>query len=122
MYSRYSTPRHEALRVPENYSGCAFTKASPPSSVPHPHDPPPVVKAPLPIPSHACEVAEAPAPPSSPVPPPHMMPKAEREGILSWIKDGEEFDRFLILGLIALLLHSGEDKEIVLWLSLLLFC
>ena len=120
MYSRYSTPRREALHIPENYSGCAFSKASPPPTMPIPHDPPPVVKAPLPSPTCDLEEKKAPAPP--PPPPPPALPKGEREGILSWIKDGEEFDRFLILGLIALLLHSGEDKEIVLWLSLLLFC
>jgi hypothetical protein len=117
MYSRYSTPSsREALRVPENYSGCAFSKAS---AAPTPPVPPPVVKAPLPIPVPTTKEEQTPA---LPPPPPPTPPKAEREGILSWIKDGEEFDRFLILGLIALLLHSGEDKEIVLWLSLLLFC
>lgn len=35
--------------------------------------------------------------------------------------EGEQ-DRLLLLGLILLLSHSGEDSDILLWLSLLLLC
>ena len=35
---------------------------------------------------------------------------------------GLGFDELLIIGLIILLSHSGQDSDLILWLALLLFC
>ncbi len=143
MYSRYYGNRQGDLRLPENYSGCAFpreatekerTHTSPPPSFLHdppltkkpPADPPPLILPSVPeedpptSENDACKEAPSPAPSSAPpLPAPTDAPA---HGLLSHLSKGLDFDQLLIMGLILLLLHSGEDSEMVLWLVLLLFC
>lgn len=123
MYSRYYSNRKEEVRLPENYSGCAFPREHgvtegipapilrdpPPTKKPPeepPHEPAPPPALPLPVPVH-----EDPA-----------LPAPNSEGLLSRLSNLLEFDQMLILGLILLLLQSGENTETVFWLVLLLFC
>ena len=118
MYSRYDNRTAERLRIPENYSGCAFPKEN---------------KAPAP--PHYVEVAkptpyeDAPRPPNEKVIPEDPTvketvvknekapPPADSGSLFS---NGLDFEQLLILGLILLLSHNGEDPDIVLWLGLLL--
>jgi len=137
MYSRYHDRADRPMQIPENYSGCAFPKneAAERAPIPPPppilHEPPPMKKPPadpIPSPPPLCEeekeVEKQPtvaAPPCTPTPPSPPLPFAK--GLLARLNDGStELDTLLILGLIFLLLHDGEDTEIVLWLLLLLFC
>ncbi|MBQ9773809.1 MAG: hypothetical protein IJW30_04010 [Clostridia bacterium] len=121
MYSRYPH-RHEAVRLPEHYSGCAFSapqkpyggerqleiaKPTPPVLPPDPKPepepepcPPPIEPPPFPVP---CEEKK---PPSPPLP----LPFA----------NGLDFDQLLLLGLILLLWGNESDRDVVLWLGLLL--
>ena len=117
MYSRYSFPRGEGVKLPENYSGCAFSRGAPPPAPPH--DPPPLKRPepPLPLPVPMPPKEELP-----PSPPPAELPQKPPLAMLPALTGALDFDQLLILGLILLLLHSGEDREIVLWLILLLFC
>ena len=123
MYSRYSKATGGEIRLPENYSGCAFSVAPSPFPVaPPPHrDPPPTKKpteAPPPLPPPPPATEEATEEPTALSLPPTHHP----EGLLSRVTAAFDPDQLLILGLILLLLQSGEKTETVLWLMLLLFC
>lgn len=138
MYSRYYDNRQGSLRLPENYSGCAFSKEGtpsersplPPPALSHeppvtkkpPADPPPVIS--VPTAENACDSSE-----EAPSAPPQELPSQQtylpvRDGekkLLSRLLGELDFDQLLIPGLILLLLHNGEDSEMILWLLLLLF-
>ena len=117
MYSRYDNRTAGGLRVPENYSGCAFPKEKRASAPPH------YVEVAKPTPYE-----EAPQPPIEKIISDEPLAKETVEKIekappahvASPFSDGLDFEQLLILGLILLLSHNGEDPDIVLWLGLLL--
>ena len=148
MYSRYSNRSEKPIRLPEHYSGCAFSeyrseeaptrafgvaKPSPP-----PPKPPTVIQDtsteeesfPLPIdplaePSFAQGTsipinANVPEKKESTLPAMKHLLGGFGKG-LSFSK-GLDFDQLLILGLILLLSHTEQDSDIVWWLGLLLLC
>lgn len=122
MYSRYYGSSKGEVRLPENYSGCAFPRdaVQKPSAAPPHYDPPPIKKPLTDPPPAASESPEDPSetqaePCAKEIPTPPARPSLS-------VPLGMDFDQLLILGLILLLLHGGEDSEIVLWLVLLLFC
>lgn len=100
MYSRFSDfprPADRPRRLPEQYSGCAFTEDDRGSVTPHRLE----VANPVPPPPEAC-----PAPP----PPSPSFPFAT----------GLDFDELLILGLMLLLAGNEHNSEIIPMLGLLL--
>lgn len=146
MYSRSQDRSGAPIRVPEHYSGCAFsnTRPSPPHKQdPTPQKPPlhhPTPTKPSPPPRKAPEehpfVAHTP-PPALLLPPVSAPPKEEPKSMLPSkpigsllgsigsafpFSHGIGFDEILIIGLIILLARSGQDSEMILWLALLLFC
>ena len=132
MYSRFQGRSDESIRIPEHYSGCAFSKSasSPqgkqeevPQSRPHPIE------------------ASRPSPPPKKSPPPALLlpPRKDAEekappplkpsqglwgelGRAFPFSHGIGFEELLILGLILLLAQSETDGDMILWLALLLFC
>lgn len=145
MYSRYSNQREKPIRVPEHYSGCAFSDIRPTDSSLKVHSidkqeptappPPPVCKIPIPAePSPPSEVMTAEkgqetyavantnhtAKQAKALPAIHNPFASLGKGLS--LADGLDFDQLLILGLILLLSHSGQDTEIIWWLGLLLLC
>ncbi|MBQ8311474.1 MAG: hypothetical protein IJX80_10730 [Clostridia bacterium] len=150
MYSRYSNRPEKPIRIPEHYSGCAFSeyrtedaptrtlgvaKPSPPPQEPPsptilvvPTEPPPSVsQEPQ---AHRKEDEECLLPHASKEAP--SKPKEEARPAMKSLlggfgkgltfSKGLDFDQLLILGLILLLSHSEQDSEIVWWLGLLLLC
>ena len=91
MYSRFSSTGRRTV-PPAQYSGYAFR-----------------------------EQTEPPSPPSPPPPPTVAAPPQEEVECLSPLlsADGQD-DRLLLLGLILLLSHREADRELLLWLALLL--
>ena len=129
MYSRYYPNRREEIHLPENYSGCAFPKASGDTeALPAPilRDPPPTKRPPEEPPCASPDpsvLLPPPVPISAPPPPDKEDARPPyASGLLSQLTHLFEFDQLLIMGLILLLLQSGEETETVLWLVLLLFC
>ena len=130
MYSRFQNrPEHE-IRIPEHYSGCAFSPTPPPEK--HREDPP----RPRPL-----EPTRPSPPPKSPPPallPPPREPNSEKspvspavavsQGLFGSLgkafpfSHGLGFEELLLLGLILILGQSGSDPDMILWLALLLFC
>ena len=110
MYSRSTNRPKPPVRIPEHYSGVAFSqgfsegdaprfleigKPSPvPEGMPQAHEPPrqeaPHALLPIPVPKSATPLK------------------------------GLDFDQLLILGLILLLWGNERDGDVVLWLALLL--
>ena len=136
MYSRFQSRPEEGIRIPEHYSGCAFSPA-----------PPTVEKKREESASgrpRSMEAARPTPPPSknstSPPPTPLLPPREQTEkippsppanpvqGLLGDLgkafplSHGIGFDELLLLGLILLLAQSGKDQDTLLWLALLLFC
>ena len=136
MYSRYHNEK--TIKIPENYSGCAFAeqKTSSVGTPPYPREhfsPAQEVRR--------MEVAKPTLPEPISKPALHEEPKTEKEpiskeepvalpvssplgglGKSSFLPQGLGFEELLILGLILLLSQSEQDSDIVLWLALLLFC
>ena len=143
MYSRSQNRSEAPIRIPEHYSGCAFSNPNQPQKQEKP-----VPKAPTRYPEPA-----KPSPPpqkQSPVeskptvtPPPALLlpplPEPPKEDLsLSAYKPlgnllgnlgtafpfshGLGWDEILIIGLILLLARNGQDSDVILWLALLLFC
>lgn len=138
MYSRFPPERREKpIRLPENYSGCAFSANSPvpphvPPSVPQEHssdrseqecmqheDAP---QKELHENGHAEQIAPPPPAPQSNGMAPDRLPSRLFGGHGLSIPIGLSFDELLLIGLILLLSHSENDSDMVLWLVLLLFC
>ena len=119
MYSR-STGKSEPFKIPEHYSGCAFSQATqeahkpPPAlGVAKPSAPPPrEAESPPPPPSHHEKPQESPTPPSLPV----------LGGLGGAFRRGIGFEELLLLGLILLLSQTDADSHLSLMLGLLLFC
>lgn len=136
MYSRYHNEK--PIRIPENYSGCAFTEQKTsfgstnfpprehftPSSevrrveVAKPTLPEPICK---PIAHEEVKSEKEPIPREEPAARPAASPLGGL-GKSSFFSQGLGFEELLILGLILLLSQSEQDSDIVLWLALLLFC
>ena len=104
MYSRFPKPSDRPIRLPEHYSGCAFSEAEP-----NPHAPPP----PSPCPKKEREDS------------PSCM-KGEITSVfgrsLNLFSGGLQFEELLLIGLILLLARSEQESDVILWLALLLFC
>ena len=123
MYSRSQNRSEAAIRIPEHYSGCAFSKAPPPEK---PREEPP---RPRPIePTRPSPPPKAPPPLLPPPSPTHKEPPPLAESPLGGLgkafpfSHGVGFEELLLLGLILLLGQSGSDPDMILWLALLLFC
>ena len=135
MYSRYHGQSDPSIKIPENYSGCAFSENHSP---PVRHFIPPDSARRMEI---AKPTAEKHEPKSetftqdntSEAPP---MPLSTQETFSSTEEtlpekacnsapipflQGIGFEELLLLGLIVLLSHSEKGNDIVLWLALLLF-
>ncbi len=146
MYSRFPRSSDRPIRLPEHYSGCAFS-ASPPSMPPSERPPIPVPFSPAspePEERRDDDIAEeenkaVPPPPggSGPAPEaerkkdehppfvPSVLPEGLRSlfgGRLPAFPGGMAFDELLLLGLILLLSHNDQQSDVILWLALLLFC
>ena len=146
MYSRYYPSRPAGdIKLPQNYNGCAFQKEAPAKHETHgflevarpSHLPPSSHRTEMPPPPHDAE--EAPVledlPKAHPVPagdaacppppaPPKETPLSLFGGKLPFPSGkGElDFDRILLLSLILLLWGNESNTELILCLSLLLFC
>lgn len=121
MYSRSQNRRDPTLRVPENYSGCAFSENKNADLPPRFLE---VAK-----PTQEKESVLFPPPPPPPPVEKHLEREKQRTQALLPIKKGGfsfagglDFDQLLILGLILLLSRGEEGNDIVLWLALLLLC
>ena len=135
MYSRYHNSTGRPLRLPENYSGCAFSAQPEPQPTPAPAPPPQKQESPIRTP-HA-PPPPAPLPPSLP-PPEHRdpppapdkkpAPSDAARGLLAALPHAFPFahglgsEELLLIGLIILLSRCEQDSDMVLWLTLLLFC
>lgn len=135
MYSRYDAHRDTPIRLPEHYSGTAFSGRTS-SEYPDAHR----VEIAKPSPLGPSNFV-APPPQKEPqehslptvIPPLHEERKEPSAAISSILPSsplhvgfpflhGIGFDELLILGLILLLSHTDEQSDVVLWLALLLFC
>lgn len=146
MYSRFPDPKakpEHQIRVPDHYSGCAFSESRdrpvypPPASVP-PQAPPPTQPArPYPPPVKISPNGDAgfgsdrtpPPKPPEPCRAGTPAPAESLRGLLGGIGSafpfthGLGFDELLLLGLILLLAQSDlADQNLILFLALLLFC
>ena len=146
MYSRSQDRSGSPIRVPEHYSGCAFSTARPPQPKKQEEAPPrPPLRHPAPAKPSPPPVETREEPPhvthaSSPallLPPISAPPKEDPKALLPPkpvgtlfgsigsafpFSHGIGFDELLIIGLILLLARSGQDSDMILWLALLLFC
>ena len=110
MYSRF--PRHSdrPIRLPDHYSGCAFSEADEPPSPPP--TPPAETEHPSPC-QHQEECTQQSA-------------KGEIASVfgktLNHFSGGLQFEELLLIGLIILLAHTEQESDVILWLALLLFC
>ena len=172
MYSRYQNNDQRSVRLPEHYSGSAFSQQQPPTAPATPPKREPArsfskdgvgekasptadrflraersdeniddITANPTIPTNATDSAFTANPPDL-----SLASEAESENgtekntsvperssasfplnfaglrrLLGGEGEGDQ-DRLLLLGLILLLSRSGEDSDILLWLSLLLLC
>ncbi len=149
MYSRYDNRPQRPIKLPENYSGVAFSerkgasipdapiaarpidvaKPSPPAEKPTlqekplPHAPisaQPKISNPPDEPSEKETAAEKPSEKETlPTALPILFPNTLGHSILP---HGIGFEELLLIGLIILLSHGEGDRNIILWLALLLFC
>lgn len=141
MYSRYNNRPERPIKVPENYSGYAFSeRREPQNDITHRID----VAKPTPAPAKETpsDVAMPPPPRTLLLPPAKVAEgkvstppeKAAEtvsmplfEGVLGrGIKTfpfghGIGFEEMLLIGLIILLHGSEQGSDMVLWLALLLF-
>ena len=145
MYSRYYPSRPAGdLKLPQNYNGCAFQKEMPAKHEPRgflevarpSHLPPPPHRAEMPPASLDTEEVPAREELSKPFPvtaedtacPPPVPPKEAPLSLFggklpfSFGKGELDFDRILLLSLILLLWGNESNTELILCLSLLLFC
>ena len=109
MYSRFPKNTDRPIRLPDHYSGCAFSEEEekPPQEAPAP-------------PFHGSEISEPPGEPSPP------FFKGEVTSILgknvNRLLGGLQFEELLLIGLIVLLARTEQESDVILWLALLLFC
>ena len=135
MYSRYHKPSEHPVQLPENYSGVAFFESNlsksdsdPPRTLevakPSPL-PPPLI----PSPEQSHQEPKASQQSSDPKKPSidnnslhraaHLLPKSIDGFPFS---HGIGFEELFIIALIILLSKNEQSSEMVLWLTLLLFC
>lgn len=132
MYSRYSNRPEKPIRLPEHYSGCAFSDRHLPTDPPHPgvarpSPPPPPA---FPPPERAKPTDErphdhAPVPPSEEqnIAPTACKPPEPRSPLAdAGLFGAADFDRILLTALILLLSHTKENSDMMLWLFLLMLC
>ena len=108
MYSRFPRNSERPIRLPDHYSGCAFSETDEVTSPPP--SPPPVTNTPSPPkeePSKNCAKGE-------------ILPIFGKP--LHLFSGGLQFEELLLIGLIILLAHTEQDSDVILWLALLLFC
>jgi len=135
MYSRYHGQSDPSIKIPENYSGCAFSDNHTP---PVRHFIPPDSARRMEIAKPTAEKREprseaftqdnAPEAPPLPLPAQEasspaeetLPEKAYNPTPLPFLQ-GIGFEELLLLGLIVLLAHNEKGNDIVLWLALLLF-
>lgn len=118
MYSRTQAGRSpgENPRLPEHYSGVAFSPPAPVSApIPATEEPPYCAEG-LPLPTPALPVTPPSAEEKSSPPPTADPPAKTGEGILGAI--GRE--ELLLLGIIFILAQRHEDDDTILLLLLLL--
>ena len=123
MYSRFPKPSEEPIRIPDHYSGCAFSedRKKPEEDTPQPRseggrDPsssPQSTQPPSQADHRPNPPAELPAPPSE---------KPFLSGGLPMLGGALGFEELLLMGLILLLSRSEQENDLILWLALLLFC
>ncbi len=137
MYSRYHNRSDAPLRVPEHYSGYAFSERTAQQSPPHhidvakPTFPPPANETPMPAPPRPAlppppqhHVPRTPAieEPCEPTPPVPFLPGFGQINTKNFpFGHGIGFEELLLIGLIVLLSGSEGGSDMVLWLALLLF-
>ena len=139
MYSRYHKVSDTPIQLPENYGGVAFS-GNPPikSDVDHPFrtlevakpsPPPPSENAVTSVPPTTKESAPPPPLPLSDKEPSSTPPHAHSSALLPMAgKDGFPFahgigfEELFIIALIILLSRNEQASDMVLWLTLLLFC
>ncbi len=117
MYSRYHDRNEAPLRVPEHYSGYAFSRT--PKPAPEPHLGRMDIAKPTPPPMPAPPRPALPPPVETP-PKPAPAPPMQIAGI-PLLSHGIGFEELLLLGLIVLLLGTEGGSDMILWLVLLLF-
>ena len=140
MYSRYHPPSDDPIRLPENYGGVAFSernaskldvdhqtrtlevaKPSPPPLTPPPPDRPTQregledkeTRHPIASKSDALQK-------SLPLRHASWLPMGVKEGFP--FAHGIGFEELFIIALIILISRNEEASDVVLWLTLLLFC
>ena len=123
MYSRYHKPSDHSLRLPENYSGVAFSDRA--TGKDESERSPRTLE--ISTPSHPPKNDAEPEPQAQK--PLKDNPPAFGTSLLGGIsKDGFPFahgigfEELFIIALIILLSKSEESSDVVLWLTLLLFC
>lgn len=106
MYSRFPRPSDRPIRLPEHYSGCAFSEIDPSKqeTAPQPAD----------HPQKSNDLATSSYSSCSPT--------ALFGGLPSLFPGGLQFEELLLMGLIVLLARAEQESDVVLWLVLLLFC
>ena len=110
MYSRFSQGESGRVKLPPHYSGSAFPREGtrmPPATVTE-------ERRQMDEPLQGCQETQ----PSTADTMHHLQTKPFWERPST----GWGFDELLILGALLLLADAGEDREILLWLILLLFC
>lgn len=125
MYSRYEKPERD-LRIPAQYSGCAFVEKKPQTQ------PDPAPRRPLPTPIRAKmpQVDPTPVAPTPPPPPKHeeKPPISLPQGLNALFGGGFPFghgigfEELLIMGMILLISQGENASDAVFWLTLLLLC
>ena len=104
MYSRFPRSSDQPIRLPDHYSGCAFSETDTPHADPTPPHPQPCHEPPTQPPCIKGEITS-------------IFGKS-----LNLFSGGLQFEELLLIGLIILLAHSEQESDVILWLALLLFC
>ena len=150
MYSRYDNRPERPVKLPENYSGVAFSErktAPTPNNSPIAAKPidvakpsPPAEKGslaeggvsrpriPMPQEIHTQKKEEPAQETTTENPPPKEALPTAISAVLphsfspTLLPHGIGFEELLLIGLILLLSNSEGDRNVILWLALLLFC
>ena len=108
MYSRFPRNTNTPIRLPDHYSGCAFSETDNTKAV---HSEPPQIH-------FSSEETKNISPHSDNR---CAFPSSFGKSVTQFL-GGMQFEELLLIGLIILLARSEQDSDIVLWLALLLFC
>ena len=133
MYSRYEKPGKD-LRIPAQYSGCAFVEKKPQTEayLPPRRPLPPPVRAKIPKVDPPPVAPPPPPPPPIPLPPPPDKEEKHLNSLPHGLSalvgggfpfgHGIGFEELLIMGLILLISQGENASDTVFWLTLLLLC